>query len=83
MLYLNTISSTITLIEMKQILDGVAVGSPRAVEHPFLVYEEGGPLVEDANLPFMSIPNPRLKRMHVDATRVASCSVDRREVKWH
>jgi len=32
------------------------------------VYEEGGPPVEDADLMFMSIPNPLLKRMHVDAT---------------
>lgn len=33
------------------------------------VYEEGGPPVEDADLLFMSIPNPLLKRMHVDATK--------------
>ncbi|KAI9878888.1 MAG: hypothetical protein M1830_010244 [Pleopsidium flavum] len=32
------------------------------------VYEEGGPPVEDADVLFMSIPNPLLKRMHVDAT---------------
>ena len=32
------------------------------------VYEEDGPPVEDADLLFMSIPNPLLKRMHVDAT---------------
>lgn len=33
------------------------------------LYEEGGPPVEDADLLFMSIPNPMLKRMHVDATK--------------
>ena len=32
------------------------------------LYEEGGPETEDADLMFMSIPNPMLKRMHVDAT---------------
>ena len=32
------------------------------------LYEEGGPATEDADLLFMSIPNPMLKRMHVDAT---------------
>ncbi len=32
------------------------------------VYEEGGPPIEDADLLFMSIPNPVLKRIHVDAT---------------
>lgn len=32
------------------------------------LYEEGGPPTEDADLLFMSIPNPVLKRMHVDAT---------------
>ena len=33
------------------------------------LYEEGGPPVEDADLLFISIPNPMLKRMHVDATK--------------
>lgn len=32
------------------------------------LYEEGGPPTEDADLMFMSIPNPMLKRMHIDAT---------------
>lgn len=32
------------------------------------LYEEGGPPTEDADLIFMSIPNPMLKRMHIDAT---------------
>ena len=33
------------------------------------LYEEGGPETEDADLLFMSIPNPMLKRMHLDATK--------------
>ncbi len=33
------------------------------------LYEEGGPPTEDADLMFMSIPHPMLKRMHVDATK--------------
>ena len=33
------------------------------------LYEEGGPDTEDADLMFMSIPNPMLKRMHFDATK--------------
>ena len=33
------------------------------------LYEEGGPETEDADLMFMSIPNPMLKRMHLDATK--------------
>lgn len=33
------------------------------------LYEEGGPETEDADLMFMSIPLPMLKRMHVDATK--------------
>ena len=32
------------------------------------LYEEGGPPTEDADLIFMSFPNPMLKRMHIDAT---------------
>ncbi|MCJ1449945.1 hypothetical protein MMC28_000273 [Mycoblastus sanguinarius] len=36
------------------------------------LYEEGGPDTEDADLIFMSIPNPMLKRMHVDATKEIS-----------
>lgn len=33
------------------------------------LYEEGGPDTEDADLIFMSIPNPMLKRLHLDATK--------------
>lgn len=33
------------------------------------LYEEGGPDTEDADLLFMSVPNPMLKRMHLDATK--------------
>ncbi|KAI9826013.1 MAG: hypothetical protein M1819_007468 [Sarea resinae] len=32
------------------------------------LYAEDGPPVDDADLTFMSVPNPLLKRMHVDAT---------------
>lgn len=32
------------------------------------LYEEGGPDTEDADLMFMSIPSPMLKRLHTDAT---------------
>ena len=32
------------------------------------LYEENGPPTEDADLMFMSFPNPMLKRLHIDAT---------------
>lgn len=44
------------------------------------LYEEGGPPTEDADLIFMSIPNPMLKRMHIDATaEIARRDKDMRE----
>lgn len=50
--------STTCIVSSQSVL-GVLLGG---------VYEEGGPPVEDADMLFMSIPNPLLKRLHVDAT---------------
>ena len=36
------------------------------------LYDETGPPTEDADLSFLSIPNPVLKRMHMDATKEIS-----------
>ncbi|KAL8935106.1 MAG: hypothetical protein Q9216_005582 [Gyalolechia sp. 2 TL-2023] len=43
------------------------------------LYEEGGPETEDADLMFMSIPNPMLKRMHQDAT----AEISKRDAALH
>ena len=51
--------STTYVVSSEQVLNVLLAG----------LYQEGGPPTEDADLLFMSIPNPMLKRMHIDASK--------------